>query len=87
MDKDTCIPFTQVCFKNRFLYLLVFLLIMFPIDPLDEVLGEPGILKDTIISAILVLAINAVSHKRRHTVIGVLLAVPMIVSLWSGVFG
>jgi hypothetical protein len=60
---------------------------MIAIDPLDEVLGRFGILMDLVISVILLFAIYAVSLKRHHTVIGVLLAVPMIVSLWSGVFG
>ncbi|MGD8370927.1 MAG: potassium channel family protein [Syntrophobacterales bacterium] len=87
MDNDTCLPFTRLCFKNRFLYLLVFLLLMIALDPLDAVLGKFGILADLVTSAILVLAIYAVSHKRHHVVIGVLLAVPMVVSLWSHVFG
>lgn len=87
MDKDTCLPFTQVCFKNRFLYLLVFLLSMIASAPLDEVLGNFGILTDLVTSAVLVLAIYAVSQKRHHTVIGVLLAVPMVVSMWSDLFG
>jgi hypothetical protein len=87
VEKDTCLPNTQICFKNRFLYLLVFLLIAIAADPLDQVLGRYGILADLVTSAILVLAIYAVSQKRHHVVIGVLLAVPMVVSLWSNVFG
>ena len=35
----------------------------------------------------MILAIYSVSHKRLHTVIGVLLAVPMIVALWSKLVG
>ena len=87
MDQDTCVPFSQICFKNRFIYLLVFLLIMFAIAPLDEVLGRFGILNDLVTSTVLVLAIYSVSQKRLHTVIGVLLAVPMIVALWSDLVG
>ena len=87
MDKDTCLPFTQVCFKNRFIYLLVFLLVMVAIAPLDEVLGRFGILTDLVTTAILILAIYSVSQKRQHIVIGVLLAVPMVVALWSDLFG
>jgi len=60
---------------------------MIAIEPLEEVFGGFAILMDLVISAILLLAIYAVSQKRHHTVIGVLLAVPMIVSLWSNVFG
>lgn len=87
MDKDTCVPFSQICFKNRFIYLLVFLLIMIAAAPLDEVLGRFGILNDLVTSTVLVLAIYSLSQKRHHTVLGVLLAVPMIMSLWSDLIG
>ena len=60
---------------------------MIAIDPLEEVFAGFGILVDLVISAILVLAIYAVSHKRNHIVIGALLGVPMFVSLWANVFG
>jgi len=55
--------------------------------PLDEVLGRFGILNDLATSTVLVLAIYSLSQKRHHTVIGVLLAVPMIISLWSHLVG
>ena len=87
MDKDTYVPFSQKRFKNRFIYLLVFLLIMIAVAPLDEVLGRFGILTDLATSVVLILAIYSVSQKRLHTVIGVLLAVPMIVALWSYLVG
>ena len=87
MDKDTYVPFSQKRFKNRFIYLLVFLLIMIAVAPLDEVLGRFGILTDLATSVVLILAIYSVSQKRLHTVIGVLLAVPMIVALWSDLVG
>lgn len=87
MEEDTRLPFTQICFKHRFIYLLVFLLIMIAIAPLDEVLGRFGILTDLATSVVLILAIYSVSQKRLHTVIGVLLAVPMIVALWSDLVG
>ena len=87
VDEDTYRPFSQICFKNRFIFLLIFLLIMIAITPLDEVLGGFGILTDLVTSVVLILAIYSVSQKRLHTVIGVLLAVPMIVALWSNLVG
>ena len=87
MEEDTCRPFIQICFKNRFIFLLIFLLIMIAVTPLDEVLGGFGILTDLVTSVVLILAIYSVSQKRLHTVIGVLLAVPMIVALWSNLVG
>lgn len=87
MEEDTRLPFTKICFKHRFIYLLVFSLIMIAIAPLDEVLGGVGIPTDLVTSVVMILAIYSVSQKRLHTVIGVLLAVPMIVALWSDLFG
>jgi hypothetical protein len=35
MTKDT-LPFSQVIFRDRFLYLLIFILMLIAIQPLDE---------------------------------------------------
>jgi hypothetical protein len=39
MTKDT-LPFSQVIFRDRFLYLLIFILMLIAIQPLDEALGR-----------------------------------------------
>jgi len=72
----------QVIFRGRFLYLLFFILMMIALKPLDEFIGKFGILLDLIITAILLSAIYAISQKRNFRIIGVLLAVPMLLSVW-----
>ncbi len=82
IDSDGLIPFGHIVFKNRFLYLLVFILMLIAILPLDEAIGKFGVLLDLITTAILVSSIFAISKKRNQTVFGVLLAVPMFVFVW-----
>jgi hypothetical protein len=86
MEQNDRFSLTQVIFKSRFIFLLVFILMLIAIQPLDEAIGELGILLDLITTAILVSAIFAISQKRNQAVIGVFLAVPMLFSVWSNYF-
>jgi hypothetical protein len=85
-DEKTCLPFSQVCFKERFLSLLIFIIAMLVLGPLVEEFVGLKILIDILWSAIFVSAIYAVSQKKRHIVIGVLLALPMLGSIWTKYF-
>ena len=85
MTRDV-LRFSEVIFRGRFVYLLIFLLMLIAIQPIDEALGRFGIFLDLIVSVILVSAIYAISGKRNHIVIGVLLAAPLLLSLWSAYF-
>ena len=85
MTRDI-LRFSEVIFRGRFLYLLIFLLLLIAIQPIDEAIGRLGILLDLIVSAILISSIYVISGKRNHIVIGVLLAAPLLLSLWSSYF-
>jgi hypothetical protein len=85
-DEKTCLPFSQVCFKERFLSLLIFIIAMLILGPLLEEFVQLSILIDILWSAIFVSAIYAVSQKKRHIVIAVLLALPMLGSIWTKYF-
>ncbi len=85
-DEKTCLTFSQVCFKERFLSLLIFIIAMLIVGPLFEEFVGLSILMDILWSAIFVSAIYAVSQKKRHIVIAVLLALPMLGSIWSKYF-
>ena len=78
--------FSQAIFRGRFLYLLIFILLLIAIQPLDEAIGRLGVVLDLIVSAILLSAIYVISGKRIHIVIGVFLAAPLLISLWSAYF-
>lgn len=85
MTRDI-LRFSEVIFRGRFLYLLIFILMLIAIQPIDEAIGRFGFFLDLIVSAILVSAIYTISHKKNHIVIGVLLAAPLLFSLWSAYF-
>jgi phosphoglycerol transferase MdoB-like AlkP superfamily enzyme len=82
-DEKTCLPFRQVCFRERFLSLLIFIIAMLIIGPLFEGFTRLLILMNILWSAIFVSAIYAVSRKKHHILIAVLLALPMLGTLWS----
>ena len=86
MDQNGRLLLGRVIFRGRFLYLLFFILMLIAIQPLDEVIGKFGILLDLIVTGILVSAIYAISQKRNYRIIGVLLAVPTLFSVWSSHF-
>jgi len=85
-DEKTCLPFSQVCFKERFLSLLIFIIAMLILGPLVEEFIRLRILMDILWSAIFVSTIYAVSQKKRHIVIAVVLALPMLGSIWAKYF-
>ena len=88
MDQDdkTCVPFSQVCFRERFLSLLIFIIAMIIIGPLVEEFVRLSILIDILWSAIFISAVYAVSQKKHHILIGVLLSLPMLGSIWAKYF-
>ncbi len=82
-DEKTCLPFRQICFKGRFLNLLIFIIAMLVVGPLFEELVNLRILMDILWSAIFISAIYAVSQKKHHVLIGIVLALPMLAAIWS----
>jgi Ca2+/Na+ antiporter len=85
-DDKTCLPINKVCFKERFLGLLIFIIAMLIVGPLFEEFVKIRIIMDILWSAIFVSAIYAVSQKKHHILIGVMLALPMLASVWAKYF-
>ncbi len=85
-DEKTCLPFSQVCFKQRFSSLLIFIIAVILVGPLFEGFIGVRILIDILWSAIFVSAIYAISQKKRHILIAVLLALPMLGAIWTKYF-
>jgi len=86
MDDQTCLPPTRWCFKGRFLALLFLILAMLIIVPLVDEFVRLRMLMDIFWSAIFIGVIYAVSQKKHHILIAVLLALPMLGSIWSKYF-
>jgi hypothetical protein len=85
-DQKTCLPFSQVCFRERFLSLLIFIIALLIVGPLFEEFVHLRIFMDILWSAVFISAVYAVSHKRLHILIAILLALPMLGSIWSKYF-
>ena len=82
MQKNGRLPLGLATIEGRFFYLLIFILMQIAIQPIDEAIGKYGILLDLIITAILVSAICAISQRKNSRIAGVLLAIPLLLSLW-----
>ena len=67
---------------NRFLYLLISLLLLVTLSPIIEQISHRRLLEEGLFSAILISGIWAASRDRRHTVISIILAIPMLCAIW-----
>ena len=83
MQKNRRLRPGQIIFRARFINLLIFILALIAIQPFGEAIGKLSLLVHIITSAILVSAIYAIGQKTRHTVIGILLVVPLLISMWA----
>jgi hypothetical protein len=86
MDLHSSIDDTLPWFKSRFLYLIVAILSLILIAPFLQGYIRLRILLDILFSIIFITAIFAISRKKRHIPIAIVLAVPMILSLWATYF-
>ena len=83
MHKNRRLPIGQIIFRGRLLFLLIYLLALIAALPIDEALGRFGLILNIAVSIILVSAVYAISEKSIHTVIGILLAVPLLFLVWA----
>lgn len=72
--------------KYRFFYLLISLLAMIAVQPLEGILGKFRLILDIVTAVILISAINTVGRKWKEILVGVVLAAPMLVAIWSKYF-
>lgn len=72
--------------KDRFLFLLICILIFLIIGPLVEAHVGLRAFMDIFKSSVLLFSIYSISHKKRYLFIGASLALPFFVSIWMGYF-
>ena len=72
--------------RHRFIYLLVMLLSMMAVAPFLANFIHLRFLFNIFLSAVLISAVYALSQKIRHLAIAAVLAIPMLVSIWSNFF-
>jgi hypothetical protein len=86
MDEKACLPFSQICFKNRFLYLFISLLAVLFLSPFIEGFHYLRILFSVFLTAVFLSAIYAISQKRHTTLIAVILLLPTLSFTWLSYF-
>jgi hypothetical protein len=86
MDRTRSRALRQVYFKRRFIILFVSLLAVILVTPLVRGFVGLHVVWNIFISAILLSGVHAVSGRRRNVYIASLLALPMLVSIWSEYF-
>jgi hypothetical protein len=86
MERTRSLSLKQVYFKRRFFILFVSLLAMILVTPLVQGFVGIHIVWNIFLSAILLSGVHAVSGKKRNVYIASLLALPMLVSVWSEYF-
>jgi len=72
--------------KRRFVFLLATLLFMMAVAPFLEGLSRLHTFFNIFLSAVLLSAVYALSQKIRHFVAAVVLAIPMLLSIWFDYF-
>ena len=75
--------FVEKCFKERFLFVLVTLLGFLILNPLLRGFTGLSNLLDFFLTVILISSIYAVSQKKHHLIIAVLLVLPLLLSTWT----
>lgn len=75
--------FVTLCFKGRFLFLLISLLGLIVLTPLLEGFIRIRFLMDIFISSVFISGIYAVSPQKHFSLIAAIFSLPMLVSIWS----
>ncbi len=86
MIKDSVIQIIRSCFRGRFLFLLISILLLLILSPLLEDFVGLEFLLDIFVTAIFISGIYAVSQKKTYILITAVFATPMLASLWSAYF-
>ena len=72
--------------RHRFIFLLVAIFLLLVVTPFLEGFVRLRFLFNVFLSAVLVSAVYALSQKIRNIVIAALLAIPMLISIWTQYF-
>ena len=86
MERTKSLSLREVYFKRRFFILFVSLLALILVTPLVQGFVGIHILWNIFLTGILLSGVHAVSEKKRNVYLSSLLALPMLVSVWSEYF-
>ena len=86
MERTKSLSLREVYFKRRFFILFVSLLALILVTPLVQGFVGIHILWNIFLTGILLSGVHAVREKKRNVYLSSLLALPMLVSVWSEYF-
>jgi hypothetical protein len=84
MGQEYGVRASKSYFENRFLYLIILIFLMLLAVPILSGFAGVRLFLDIFMTAILISTIYAVSERKHVSLIALLLALPMIVSMWTG---
>lgn len=86
MDRTKSLSLREIYFRRRFFILFIALLALILVTPLVQGFVGIQMVWNIFLTGILLSGVHAVSGKRRNVYIASLLALPMLVSVWSEYF-
>ena len=83
MQDKFFLSFVKACYKDRFLFLTVFIVALIVLGPFIEGFVRLRFFMDLFFSIIFIATIYAVSQKRIHIMIAVILIIPTLLAVWT----
>jgi len=76
------LSFTKACYQDRFLFLIIFIVALIVLGPFIDGYIQLRLFMNLFFSIIFVITIYAVSQKRLHIIIAVILLIPTLLAVW-----
>jgi len=77
------LSFAKTCYKDRFLFLIVFIVALIVLGPFIEGFIGLRLFMELLFSIIFIATIYAASQKRHHIIIAAILIIPALLAVWS----
>ena len=77
------LSFTKACYKDRFLFLIVFIVALIVLGPFLQGIVGLRFFMELFFSIIFITTIYAVSQKKIHIIIAVILLIPTLLAVWT----
>jgi len=76
------LSFTKACYKDRFLFLIIFIVALIVLVPFIEDFSGLRIFMELFFSIIFIATIYAISQKIHHIIIAAILLIPALLAVW-----
>ena len=83
MGDTLFLSFAKACHKDRFLFLIVFNVVLIVLGPFVQGFIGLRLFMEVLFSIIFITTIYAVSHNRLHIIIAAILLIPALIAVWT----